>query len=310
MVMLFGCSEDNKSNNAEKIQGLINRAKEFSAKSDYNSAIACYNEIISLDSSNAERYDERAQIFEYASYKDTLNQKLPILQLNDLNKAIVLNATSKRYVARAQYWKRHNENNKALSDFNFAVVNKAEQDEWDPIQKRGWFYFNVLKDSAMAFKDMREAIRIARLSQEFTTREVSLYQIFSVMLMRCKLFSEAEEILEHTLSEIDNMNDKSYLGVPELLAKCKIELGDYFGALHIIDNRDIQRRKLLRGYCLVKLGQREIGLKLINSYKFDTSDPNDGPSKYYLEYYPDANSSNRKVRDIFNWPNDIFNWLN
>ncbi len=316
LLVLFGCSEDNKSNNAEKIQGLINRAKEFSAKSDYNSAIACYNEIISLDSNNAERYDERAQFLGYVSYKDTLNQKLPILQLNDLNKAIVLNATTKRYIARAEYWKGHDENDKALSDYNFAVANKTAEDKWDPLNDRARFYFYTLKDSSHAFADMKEAINKAKQDEKFTESEVGLNGNYALMLMECRQFEAAEEILADILSKCHHLNFSAGK-FPLKLALCRIELGDYYGALFQLESYGIvsEYSKMLKGYCLVKLGQKEFGMNLLQNYGPRVSDnpmvgrgdmeglPPHLRSKYYLEYYPDANSSNRKVRDVFNWPN-------
>lgn len=319
MVMLFGCSEDNKSNNAEKIQDLINRAKEFSAKSDYNSAIACYNEIISLDSNNAERYDERAQIFEYASYKDTLNQKLPILQLNDLNKAIVLNATSKRYTARAEYWKRHKNFDKALTDYNFALSNKTAENNWDPLQERAMFYFYTLKDSTHAFADMKEAINQAKQDEIFTESEAVLNSNYAEMLMDCRQFEAAEEILVDVVKKRRD-NNFPHRGVPTYLARCRIEMGDYYGALFQLETYGIVSAyfKMLKGYCLVKLGQKEIGMNLIKKYglRHNLNKPRVGPgdkgelpprqiSKYYLEYFPQSKEQlkDTQIGGDYNWPN-------
>jgi hypothetical protein len=315
-LAFLSCGEADKT---EKIQNLLERAKEFSAKSDYNSAIACYNEIISLDSNNAERYDERAQFLGYVSYKDTLNQKLPMLQLNDLNKAIVLNATTKRYIARAEYWKGHNENDKALSDYNFAVANKTAEDKWDPLNDRARFYFYTLKDSSHAFADMKEAMNLAIQDEKFTQSEAQLNANYAEMLMDCRQFEIAEEILVDILDKCRN-NNLSNFWVPLDLAQCRIELGDYYGALFQLETYGIvsEYSKILKGHCLVKLGQKEFGMNLIKKYGLhhNLNKPRVGPgdkgelpprkiSKYYLEYFPQSKEPLRdeQIGDDYNWPN-------
>lgn len=318
LLVLFGCSEGNKSNNAEKIQDLVNRAKEFSSKSDYNSAIACYNEIISLDSANADRYDERANFYRYVFYKDTTNQQLAFLELKDLNKAIVLNATTKRYTARAEYWERHKNFDKALTDYNFAVGNKTAENNWDTLKERAKFYFYTLKDSSHAFADIKEAIHLAQQDDKYTESEASLNSEYAEMLMECRKFSLAEEILVDVMERCANKNF-SLFWLPMDLAECRIELGDFLGALIQIENcTKSEYQQILKGYCLVKLNQREYGMDLMkrnglrswNKPLVGRGDYGDCPptrfiNKYYLEYFPKSEDQLKgtEISNDYNWPN-------
>jgi tetratricopeptide (TPR) repeat protein len=306
LIGLLVVSCDHKEETANRIYELDQRLKSFEENGDYISATQVCNEILSIDSVHADVFDLRAELYESQYRKDTTSKHLLELALSDMNKAILLNPTSKRYLTRARFFEylKHDRVS-ALEDYNLAVnsVNKAlenppllrvkpEPPIRHPLQIRADFYFDALNDTAHAISDLNQAIQECQ-----GDARASAQRRYAGLLMECSRYSEAEEIL----LELDDVAFE--------LAICRLELKDYYGALIQLELFGLKSRiaKQLKGYCLAKLGQVEKGKQLIigNLWQSNSDDPRvtlTEEEKTYLvsekffEIFPERKSQNQKYQ--------------
>jgi hypothetical protein len=126
------------------------------------------------------------------------------------------------------------------------------------------------------------------------------------MLMDCKKFSQAEGLFLN-----GRHGDGYYRNYDLLLAICRIELGNYFGAMTILETSELESnvRNHYKGYCLYKLGKIDEGKTMMLGNKFGhnllgVNGRGDKDlkytSKYFLETFPEY-KSDRTIVTTQSW---------
>ena len=318
-LLSIGCdSEENRSKQRlQEIETLQEKIGEFAIIDDYESAIKICSQIIELDSTNAEHYDNRRGFHTaaYSQSEDSSNKKKHLeLAYEDATKSILLTPNYRRYLSRASIAQKLFDDKKlALDDYDFAVEKAKEDKHCSPLCWRGKFFFYELKDSLRAFQDMESLIEQS-LKEKDPFYRIALIMNYYEMLMDSKEFQRAEkeilDIIEYAKEKGINLSESYY----EELVHCKIELGNYSGALITVETTNLRPdfKDHYKGYCLFKMGKIQEGKQLMltarnlvdngtrqkktDSGKFMTS-------KYFIEVFPDYMSDSTLITTpTWSWP--------
>ena len=310
-LLSIGCnSEENRSKEKQQQrEALLDKIEAFRAIDDWESSLKTCSELINLDSTLAENYQMRSAIYEKLFDLDTNNKKLRELAYNDLSKAILISPDHKSYINRGLMSRDLFENkNSALDDFNRAYDKaKTNLDKADVLHWRSNLYFNQMKDSTNAFRDIETALSI--LPKNDNSQAKFRYKEYH-FLMKLRNFQLAEEKI-HRMRDKKEWYEYDQEEINKSLLYCKIEQGNYLGALTILEsiNLPLKFKNHHKGYCLFKTGKVSEGKKLMMEYK----NPFPGPpykgkkfntSKYFIEVFPEYKTDTHVATPSWDWPND------
>ena len=300
---LFSCNNGSlrqQEDLVNKIFDLRQKKENLIKVDDFGSAIEICNEILQLNPKLDTMYVERAICYLSLYEDDTLNKEYLKLALNDLSKAISLKPNSNYHRYRSELYSEYFKNSiKALKDLDFAL-NAKNANEYEILEIRAKYYFKELKDSSSAFKDCKVLIEKYKDSSE-------ILGLYADLLADCRRFNEAEKSYWNAI-QLSKESDRTWQDMYCKMGFCRIELHDYYGALYCFERARESRMgsdylpSIGKGYCLYKLGQKELGKKIMSMVYLDGSAYSIyGLPKIYLELFPETEP--RWVSYKYDWPN-------
>ncbi|MFN5634776.1 MAG: tetratricopeptide repeat protein [Flavobacteriia bacterium] len=302
---LFSCNNGSlrqQEDLGNKIFDLRQKKESLIKIDDFSGAIEICNEILQLNPKFDTMYVERATCYLHLYEDDTLNKEYLKLALNDMNKAISLKPNSNYYLARANLFRKYYKNSRqVLKNLKFALSSENAE-EFRILEYRAEYYFKELKDSSNAFKDCKVLI------EKYGDSAVTPYAIYAEYLSDCRRFNEAEEYYLKAIRSFEGNVNWNWYDYYCDLGYCRIELQDYYGALYCFERAGESRFSRLgnheligKGYCLYKLGQKELGRNMMNIFRRDWEYDAYGAPEIYFEIFPEKEP--RRVKYKYDWPN-------